>query len=286
MGVAQNGTKNGGVADPNTAGRADDKMLSYSSAGFAITFAGQTDGGLTFGASFDLTAGDTYALADDDGFDTNGGAFGSPSVYIAGSFGKLTISTNNLDGFDGDELDKTGTAIDGVYDAQYDGTFGGFTVGVLADLESGLMSAKVGYTVGAVELYADFNQSYTAAGANDDIWNVSATYNIGAIGLTASTDNAENAALAASYTMGNGLKSTLTYNTNGGTPTDDPSIDLEINYAANGLSVDLSADDVGQANTTISNWQVDVGYDLGGGLSVHAGANYTEDMYVGAAMSF
>ncbi|MEO8243236.1 MAG: porin [bacterium] len=274
MGIAQNGTANGGDADPNGYGKGDGKMLSYSSANLAVTFSGTTDGGLTFGATFDETSGPSYALADDDGFSTNGGSFGTPSVYIAGSFGKITFSTDNLDGFDGDETD------DGSYDVQYDGTFGAFTVGVEADLDTGLMAVKGGYSAGALALSASYSQQT----AQDDIWDVSATYTMGAIALTASTDNDSSSTLKAAYTAANGINAWAAYNTNSG--TDDASFDLGAGYTANGLTVSAEVDDAGQANHTFLQWTVTAAYDLGGGLSVEAGTNYTEDMMVGASMSF
>ena len=329
-GIAQNGTDKGGVADPNTYGKGDDKMLSYSSATLAVTFAGQTDGGLTFGATLDLTSGVTYALADDDGFDTNGGSFGDPTVYISGSFGKITFSTDNLDGFDGDEIsvaaiaakaavaatpavpavpavadDPTtpqnearpavpgvaavpGTpavaavdavALDGVYDVQYDGTFGPVSASVIADLDTGLMGVKAAYATGALALSANYAQQ----DVQEDIYNVSATYSMGLIAITASTDDQSDASLGVTYAGSNGISASATYNT--GTGSDDSSVDLTAGYTANGLAVSAEADDVGQANGDM-HWTVTASYDLGGGLSVEAGTNYTNDVMVGAAMSF
>ena len=281
-GIAQNGTSNGGAADPNgyelatgkAAGSTDDRMLSYSSANLAVTFAGQTDSGLTFGATFDETSGVSYALADDDGFSTNGGAFGGPAVFISGSFGKITFNTDGLDGFDGDE------AADGDYDVQYDGTFGAATVGVEADLDSGMMGAKVGYTAGNLALAASYSLQPTGI---DAIWDVSTTYTIGAIAITAATDNASASSVQVAFTGANGMTASAKYNTN--LSPDAASIDLAGGYTANGLSVSASVSDVSGANGDAT-WTVTASYDLGGGLSVEAGTNYTSDMMVGAKMSF
>lgn len=294
-GIAQNGTKKGGVADPNAYGKGDDKLLSYTSATLAVTFAGQTDGGLTFGASLDLTSGVTYALADDDGFDTNGGAFGSPSVFLSGSFGKITFSTDNLDGFDGDEisalavLDNPATplvdesvaavSLDGVYDVQYDGTFGPVTASIEADLDTGLMAAKAAYATGALALSASYSQQKV----QNDIYDVSATYTMGLIAITASTDDQSDASLGVAYAGSNGISASATYNTNTGAAA--ASYDLTAGYTANGLSVAASVDDVSGANGDAT-WTVTASYDLGGGLTVQAGTNYTNDMMVGASMSF
>ena len=300
-GIAQNGTKKGGDSNPNcyagtvdkagvcSSVKGDDKLLSYSSATLAVTFAGQTDGGLTFGASLDLTSGVTYALADDDGFDTNGGAFGSPSVFLSGSFGKITFSTDNIDGFDGDELsvaDNPATkkkdesvALDGVYDVQYDGTFGPVTASVEADLDTGLMAAKAAFATGALALSASYSQQKV----QDDIYDVSATYTMGSLAITASTDDQSDASLGVAYAGASGISASATYNTNTG--ADKASYDLTAGYTANGLSVAASIDDVSGANGDAT-WTVTASYDLGGGLTVQAGTNYTNDMMVGASMSF
>ena len=274
-GIAQNGTNNGGVADPNTYGKGDDEFLSYSSATLAVAFSGQTDGGLTFGASFDVSGGVSYALADDDGFEAKGAFDPSPSVFISGSFGKITFSTDNIDGFDGDEVD------DGDYDVQYDGTFGAVTVGVEADLDTGLMAAKAGYSTGALALAASYSQQN---GAVDDIYDVSATYTIGVIAITAATDNLNDASLGVAYAGTNGISASATYNTNTG--SDEASFDITGGYTANGLSVAASVDNVSGVNGGDPHWTVTASYDLGGGLTVEAGTNYTQDVMVGATMAF
>jgi len=289
-GIAQNGTDEGGEADPNAYGKGDDEFLSYSSATLAVAFSGATDGGLTFGAALDLTAGVSYALADDDGFDTNGGAFGSPSVFIAGSFGKITFSTDNIDGFDGDELsvaDDPATplidesvGLDGEYDVQYDDTFGPVAVGVLADMDTGLMAVSGAFSTGALALAANYAQQDVI----DDIYNVSATYTLGMIAITASTDDQSDASLGVAYAGTNGISAGATYNTNTG--GDDASFDIEAGYTANALSVSASVDNVSGANGGDATWTVEASYDLGGGLTIEAGTNYTSDVMVGASMAF
>jgi outer membrane protein OmpU len=279
-GIAQNGTSNGGddqatVEDTVTPVHGDDVIEAYSSANLAMTMSGTSDSGLTFGATFDVTVGTTYTLGDEDGFADEGSFDAMPSVYVEGSFGKLTFSDDNIDSFDGDQES------DGENDVQYDGTFGGFSVGVVADIDSSLMGAKVGYTIGALALSANYNQNDLV----DDMWNVEGTYTMGAIAITAATDEASNASLKVAY-ANNGLSASAKYNTNGGSATDDPSVDVAVGYSANGLSVNASADDVSQANHTYQIWTVTASYDLGGGLSVEAGTNYTQDMMVGAKMSF
>ena len=255
-GIASNGTAEGGLADPNAFGKADDAFFVYSNVNLAVTLSGATDGGLTFGATFDMTAGTSYALADDDGFDANGGAFGMPTIFVSGSFGKIELSDDNFDFYD----DTNGSG-----DARYTGTFGPVTVGLIADVDTNNASLSLGYTAGniAVSVNAD---TY-------DLQNISATYTMGTIAITAATDESDNSSLKVAYSN-NGISASAQYNTS------DESVDIAAGYSANGLS--LNAD----TNTVSNAWTVTAGYDLGGGLSLEAGTNYTQDMMIGAKMAF
>ena len=261
-GIASNGTANGGLADPNAFGKTDDAFHVYSNVNLAVTFSGATDGGLTFGATFDTTAGTSYGLADDDGFDSNGGSFGMPTVWVEGSFGKLAFSDDNYDFYD--DTNAGG-------DMEYTGTFGAVSVGLIADVDLNEASAKVGFTSGAL-----------AINANTDTYglsNIDATYTMGSIAITAATDESSNASLKVAYSN-NGISASAQYNTDGGAAVPAPSVDLAAGYSANGLSVNADT------NTVSNAWTVTASYDLGGGLSVEAGTNYTQDMMIGAKMAF
>ena len=72
----------------------------------------------------------------------------------------------------------------------------------------------------------------------------------------------------------NGMSASAQFNTS------DESVDLAAGYSANGLSVNADT------NTVSNAWTVTASYDLGGGLSVEAGTNYTQDMMLGAKMAF
>lgn len=237
-------------------------FYAYSNVNLAVTLSGATDGGLTFGATFDTTAGTGYSLADDDGFGDNGGAFGMPTIFVSGSFGKIELSDDSFDFYD----DTNGSG-----DARYSGTFGAVTVGLVADVDTNNASLSVGYTAGALALSANAD-TY-------DLSNISATYTMGTIAVTAATDESSNASLKVAYSN-NGISASAKYNTDGGATTPAPSIDIAAGYSANGLSVNADT------NTESNHWTVTVGYDLGGGLALEAGTNYTSDIMVGATMAF
>ena len=255
-GIASNGTANGGLADPNAFGKTDDAFHVYSNVNLAVTFSGATDGGLTFGATFDTTAGTSYDLGDEDGFDSNGGSFGMPTVWVEGSFGRLAFSDDNYDFYD--DTNAGG-------DMEYTGTFGAVSVGLIADVDTNEASAKIGFTSGAL-----------AINANSDTYglsNIDVTYTMGSIAITAATDESQNSSLKVAYDA-NGMSASAQYNTS------DESVDLAAGYSANGISVNADT------NTVSNAWTVTASYDLGGGLSVEAGTNYTQDMMLGAKMAF
>lgn len=253
-GIASSNADGQAAADLNARDNGD--FFAYSSANLAVTFAGQTDSGLTFGATFSATAGTSYTLADDDGFADESGAFGMPTVFVSGSFGKLEMAENEFDFFD----DTNGSG-----DAKYTGTFGAVSVGLIADVDSNNASLSLGYTAGNLALSANVD-TY-------DLSNISATYTMGTIAITAATDESSNSSLKVAY-ANNGISASAQYNTS------DESVDLAAGYSANGLSVNADT------NTVSNAWTVTGSYDLGGGLSVEAGTNYVEDIMIGAKMSF
>jgi outer membrane protein OmpU len=265
-GIASNGfddngtpldlTDDVGAANPN--GDADNAFATYSTVSLDLTLSGSTDGGLTFGATFDLTAGTSYDLADDDGFDDEGATFGMPTIFVSGSFGKLEISDDNFDFYD----DANGGG-----DARYTGTFGAVTVGLIADVDANEASLSLGYTAGNLALSAN-TDTY-------DEQNISATYTMGVIAITASSalNETDDSSLKVAYSS-NGISASAQFNTS------DESIDIAAGYAANGLSLNAST------NSESNNWEVTAGYDLGGGLALTAGTNYTQDIMVGATMAF
>jgi outer membrane protein OmpU len=282
LGLAQNGIANGGWTQAQVEevaaadAYADEKVLTYTSAKLAITVSGATDGGLTYGVNFDQTLGVTYDMGDEDGFVNEDASFGTPGVFVEGSFGKLTWKTDGLDGFDGDET------FDEDYDVQYDGTFGGFAVGLQADVNSGDMGAKAAYTAGAFSASGSYS-AQSAAGV-DDIFDAEIGYTFGAITVSATADNENSTGLKVAYAGANGFSASAKWNS--GVDAEDESYDITAGYSANGLSVNLGVDNVSETNGGVAEWNVTGEYALGGGVSAVAGTNYTEDAYIGAKMEF
>lgn len=256
-GVASADISFSGSAAAGVASQAGGAFATYSSVGLDVTYAGQTDSGLSFGATFGMSAGTSYTLGDGDTFAAESGAFGMPEVFVSGDFGKITISDDNFDFFD----DTNGGG-----DVKYEGTFGGFGIGLIADVDSpSAFSGSASYTIAGIALSANAD-TY-------NLWNVSAAYTMGAITATVATDESSNSSVKVAYSA-NGLSASAQYNTS------DASVDLAAGYASGAYSVDVDY------NTVSGNWNASGSYDLGGGLSLEAGTNYTGDVMVGAAMSF
>jgi hypothetical protein len=300
VGIAQNGTKNDGRpqagnpvgTDPETytdeidASFRDDTVLAFSFARVTMTGTGQTDGGITFGATFSFSTGVQYTFADDDGFDRKAGTGDDPTIFIAGDFGKLTFSVDNLDGFDGDE------SWDGEADILYEGNFGGFTLGVLSDVNSGNSAVKAAFSINGFGLSAEYsqdngkdrdgNEQLKDAGDPattdddvyyDDIWNFGVTYTVNDIVFTLATDNNEETTIKGEWDSDAGYGAAVKYNIS----TDN--LDIDANFTYNGVTVDLST------STDENDWSVAAGYDLGG-VTIGAGVNYTNDAFIGARMKF
>jgi hypothetical protein len=267
VGFASNGTAAGGKVNP-TATIASNATEIYSSFKLSVTASGETDSGLTFGASSSITTGVTYVMADDDGFEAGAKTLGTPTLFIAGEFGKIQFKSNGFKELQDDSNEK--------YDVDYAGTFGGLSVGVRSDLNTvvgnptyfaataGKSSISLGYTVSEITLGAAYDEV-------GDKWGISASRAFGPVTAKLSTDNASVTALKVSYAADALSASLLVKSTN--------AWEVEAGYTANGLTI-------GAKTTDLSKWKVTAAYDLGGGLSLEAGTNYTEDMFVGAKMAF
>ena len=239
----------------------------YASFKLSIAATGESDSGLTFGASTSVSSGISYAFADDDGWAQEDGMVGKPTIFIAGDFGKITVKG---DGFKEYKDDNNET-----YDIEYTGTFGGLSVGVRTDVHSsatkatgddttGMSSVKLGYEVSGVTLSAAYDE-------NGDIWGISAAKAFGPLTATIATDSSEVSSLKVAYAA-DAMTASLKV-------ASDDSWEVAAGYTAAGLTIGAATDDADA-------WKVTAGYDLGGGLSLEAGTNFNDDAFLGAKMAF
>jgi outer membrane protein OmpU len=270
--VSLSGAANFGVI--NTGGAADTVM--YNNVSVTAAMSGETDGGLTFGASLTMRSGDDVDL--DVGDITNGGALGATSlgnIYVSGDFGKLTFDANGIDNAHNDDFS---------HDVMYTGTFGALAVTATANVEGGVTADGEDYSLKLV---------YAANGLT----------------LTGATDDGGEYDVTAAYAINDMLTASVNFDSNGGTVAGDDETIVKVayanegitaalsikdgvvgnewavalGYAANGMAVNLAVDDGGSEDLSAS-------YDLGGGMSVLAGANEgaagDRAFFIGSKMSF
>ena len=207
-----------------------------------FTLSGETDGGLTFGATIDLDELDSQDSAGDIGSKS-----GAHSVFISGGFGTLTLGDTDgaLDwamqevgigsALADDHTTHAGfnfnSGNDGTLDGQvlrYDNTFGDFSVAVSAELNDG-GNIAVGDDIadkGILAVAADV----TAADAGSDTFGLGFKYNaalggldlglglgyqtgsaVGSDGVAVSVMDRDIIGLSVDTTFANGLRAILNY---------------------------------------------------------------------------
>lgn len=292
--VALSGSAEMGIVGGDRYG---DQTQFWTHVDVTFTLSGETDGGISFGASVDLDeAGD--AIDGDDGTD-------GVAVFISGDFGTLTmgdtdgaydfamieINRNGAGSIDDTETAHAGfdgnSGLDGDYDGQilrYDYSFDSFSFAVSVELDDG--SDETIYAVGATYNYGFAGGSVLiGAGYQED-----------------SGSGATVAGISASVALDSGLTATVNYAEgdmdNGG--LDETYVGLGVAYTFDDITVSanygMREEDVSGDEDT--GFAIAAQYDLGGGLSAHAAYNMSDDggantptspdnsFTVGLAMSF
>ena len=322
FGIAINGTGNGGLGDNVDApGLPNNQYHVYSTANLALTVAGTSDTGLSFGTTLELDAGPSYTLGDDEGFDENDGAWSSPAIFVTGSWGTVTFSSNDIDFYDdsafngggaGLILDNNGVPAGGVDvggdpldprsntgDFQYEGTWGGLFTGLIVDIETGDASGKLSYNLSGFELAGDYSVDSDPANSSGGLWNASVGYTWQTFNFTLTSDNDnDDNNVAYGVKVGTtfaGIDGFVKYNFNpevGATAT-DPLVtsyatwDLGAAYSNGPMTFTVEANNITEERTVNGiEWTVTADYQLASGVVVQAGTNYTGDAMLGAKFSF
>lgn len=261
------GTANVGIGELN-GGSGDLEMYQNLSA--TAVMSGETDNGLSFGATLTFRSGDDLDLdvgdLNDDGT-LSDISFGS--IFISGAFGKLTFDREGIDNLQNDDFS---------HDFMYEYTVGSISFALTADVEGTgdgeEYSAQVKYDDDvilarlAVEDSGDFDLVLG--------YQINEMFNVG---LTHESDN----------DGGNG-ENTLNLQYATGPVTVDLDLsdvggeyDLSVAYAEGPLSLFAK---YGSNEAGVEDWDLSASYDLGGGLTVQALTNQSDAYYVGLAMSF
>jgi len=269
-----------------------------------FTLSGETDNGLTFGATIDL-----------DEVSAGISNEGNPSaVFISGGFGTLTMGDTDgaLDWAltEGGNVANPGTLndeetthdayrgnyADGFQDGQilrYNNTFGDFGVAVSVELDD-TGTNSTGYALGVkynidlggttVALGAGIQQAYAHSLGTTTVWGLGVAPN-------ADTDVI---GVSATATFANGLSAGVNwsnYEFNGIDSTDH--LQIGLGYTTGALSLHANYADVSSDNAGLDaiggSYAIAVAYDLGGGAAVKAGYNDDDigsNWSMGLALSF
>lgn len=254
---------------------------TYTSFTLSVAATKETDSGLSFGASFDVSTGKTFDFdGEDSSFDNTDvsddeNGIGAPTVFISGDFGKVAFAVDGFADYSNDDND--------FHDIEYTHSISGFSIGLRGDLDG-----------------ADADPSGVASdGENNGEYSVKLGYAVEGITLGYNYDSLlETYDASASYAAGD-LTFGLGYN-------DDEVTSVSVKYSANGISAGIEADSdevvtlsagyeangltIGVETTTEpgvdDSYTATAGYDLGGGLALEAGYHDSQSAFVGAKMSF
>ncbi|HCI06774.1 MAG TPA: hypothetical protein DE314_05355, partial [Sulfitobacter sp.] len=221
--VSLSGAANFGVI--NTGGTADTVM--YNNVSVTAAMSGETDGGLTFGASLTMRSGDDVDL--DVGDITNGGPLSATSlgnIYVSGDFGKLTFDNGGIDNAHNDDYS---------HDLMYTGTFGALAVTATANVEGGV----------------------TVDGGD---FSLKVVYSANGLTLTGATDDGGEYDVTAAYAINDMLTASVNFDSNGGTVAGDDETIVKVAYANDGITAALSIKDGVVGNE----WAVALGYAANG----------------------
>ena len=228
---------------------------------------GTTDGGLSFGASM---------RADQDGGNTSGTANGSSTVFVSGSFGKLTMG--DVAGGAGDELvgQISGVGYTGLGDSNEIGFLGSTATAARYDYTSGNLSVALGTSQTTAAAGADKN-SIAVKYATDK-------YNV-ALGYETVTGNNQ-VSLKVGATFGSAtVKLKAAKNSIAGAKTE---YGVSLDYAVN-PALTVTAFYTAHKTAGTNAMGLGASYNLGGGASVVGGIvdNGTDTLGdVGVTMAF
>ena len=260
--VAVSGSARMGVTYDDSA---TTKMQFSSRVRVVFTMSGETDGGLTFGASVraDQIGG--------NGGTSTGETNGDSTVYLSGAFGKLTMGdTGNASDSLVGQVSGIGYgpgALDGAADLAFLG--GNTATGVMYEYSAGAIT----FGIGTGQVGNATNYMSAAVKYSTDAFSVALGYEDSSVGNVVS--------LLGSATFSGATVKAKVSDSAAGT-----GMALSVDYAISGATVTaFYADD----NAVEANFGIGAAYDLGGGASVVGGVGSVAGRTVadlGVKMSF
>ena len=255
--VSMSGTGGAGVFGANGA---DLSVYSGVDLGFALS--GASDNGMTFSASLDMGGGQTLDVGDFELDTQDMGTDDNVSVAIGVSGVTITLSQNGVDDLYDDDI---------AGDIGVSGAMGDLTYSVVTGLEDAdPTSLSIGYSAGAIS-------GSVATSDEGDASNVTVSYAMGDITVSAESDTdrtgADTSSITVSYAMSDGMTISL--------ENSEDVNEVSVSYASGAISVGLTADDA-----ATESWEATMAYDLGGGATFNLGTNQDETTFAGVGFSF
>ena len=263
---------------------ATDKWSTVAETTLSVAMTGETDGGLSFGAKFDITAGKSFDPAKATQAQE---IIDKTIVYVEGGFGKLSVgevdnAAQTVTGLS--DIGLTGLGTDNIAETLrgaskanilYEGTFGDFKAALSYNMVASTNANDGDWAVGGKYTMGDYSAGLgfsKAAGAN--AVHVQLGANVGDIALaglysstTGSGAKTHDYGITAAYTMGA----------------------VTVTAAYSDTNAALTAAQITAGATKTSGYGLGVAYDLGGGASLQAGVGEIKGLTkadLGIKMSF
>lgn len=255
--VSMSGTGGAGVF-----GAAGADLSVYSGVDLGFALSGASDNGMTFSASLDMGGGQTLDVGDFELDTQDMGTDDNVSVAIGVSGVTITLSQDGVDDLYDDDI---------AGDIGVSGAMGDLTYSVVTGLEDAdPTSLSIGYSAGAIS-------GSVATSDEGDASNVTVSYAMGDITVSAESDTdrtgADTSSITVSYAMSDGMTISL--------ENSEDVNEVSVSYASGAISVGLTADDA-----AAESWEATMAYDLGGGATFNLGTNQDETTFAGVGFSF
>ena len=255
--VSMSGTGGAGVFGASGA-----DLSVYSGVDLGFSLSGASDNGMTFSASLDMGGGQTLDAGDFELDTQDMGIDDNVSVTIGVAGVTVVLSQDGVDDLYSDDI---------AGDIGISGAMGDLSYSITTGLEDAdPTSLSVGYSAGAIS-------GSVATSDEGDASNVSISYAMGDITVSAEADTdrtgADTSSVTVSYAMSDGMTVSLENSEDVNTVT--------VAYSSGAISVGVEADDA-----ATESWEATMAYDLGGGATFNLGTNQDETTFAGVGFSF
>ena len=228
---------------------------------FDVTISTAADNGLTMSTSFDMGAGELVDYNDDDKREVQSDALGAPELTIGFMGYTFSAQQDGVDNLYNGDLPGA--------DLGVSGAMGGVTFAVTGDMDDDNTSYKLGYTTGdlTVTVTGTNDENGTAVAGKASASAISASYKMGDLTLTASTDNEGDAdstnKVGFSYKMDSLTVAYTSIDPSAAGKDQGDEWDASVAYAAGAMTASYAVDEA-DATTLIGT------YALGGGTTLFA----------------